>query len=402
MLAPPKYFTQKQVSIFIFGFVTMLLLLFHFYGMQKIFSLFGVGIMIPSFGDLRSVTTAADAYREGLNPFISNPYDPWNRPFNYPVLWKLFFFIPAVTESNSSTLGFVLFFVFFFSIAFFIKRINKHGLVALFLVLLSPSTMLALERGNVDILIFFFMALMITSTSIIRSMLLLFFGIAFKLFPLFASLILIFKWAKKKLPIAIFFALVALYILCMHQDIIRVAQKTQYGTIYSYGSFTFISLLNRLLNSFGYHIYGLYGSIIVAAIIFGTCCLALSFHKTHGIVYQNTWIYHSFIVGSSIFCGTFLLKSNWSYRLIFLIFTIPLLSELLIEKKNRLLALTAITLTILTTWANWIYFTKSFTLRIVLSVANELVKLSLLSTLTYLLALLLISLYYTRETTTDS
>ena len=42
--------------------------------------------------------------------------------------------------------------------------------------------------------------------------------------------------------------------------------------------------------------------------------------------------YSFFILGASIFCGTFALGANWDYRLIFLLFTFPYLLEL---KKNN-------------------------------------------------------------------
>ena len=42
--------------------------------------------------------------------------------------------------------------------------------------------------------------------------------------------------------------------------------------------------------------------------------------------------YLFFILGASIFCGTFILGANFDYRLIFLLFTFPYLIEL---KKNK-------------------------------------------------------------------
>ena len=51
---------------------------------------------------------------------------------------------------------------------------------------------------------------------------------------------------------------------------------------------------------------------------------------------DNNNNYLFFIAGSTIFCGTFLLGSNFDYRLIFLLFTIPYLLDLRKSKKKFL------------------------------------------------------------------
>ena len=50
----------------------------------------------------------------------------------------------------------------------------------------------------------------------------------------------------------------------------------------------------------------------------------------------KSYNYLFFILGASIFCGTFAMGANWNYRLFFLLFTFPYLIDLKEDNRNFL------------------------------------------------------------------
>jgi len=121
---------------------------------NRIFQRLYVQVVTPPFADLRTIPAAAASAAAGMDPLLQNPFDPWGRPMNYPRLWV------AVGEFIGPGRGVVILGAFFaavFSAACaWIVATQKTvaGAVAVFLVAVSASTWLAIERGNNDLLVF--------------------------------------------------------------------------------------------------------------------------------------------------------------------------------------------------------------------------------------------------------
>ena len=70
--------------------------------------------------------------------------------------------------------------------------------------------------------------------------------------------------------------------------------------------------------------------VVVSFAIYSLCLILIGYYKSNKIN-LDTGFDKDFIIGASIFVGTYIIGSNADYRLIFLLFTIPLILNL----KNR-------------------------------------------------------------------
>src|SRR5215475_2130607 len=88
MLANRQFSLQRALFpalfvLVVIGFAASI----YLFGRSQVFHLFGVRAMWPYFADLRAFTGAVYSEDLGLKPWLENPGDPWQRPFNYPVIW---------------------------------------------------------------------------------------------------------------------------------------------------------------------------------------------------------------------------------------------------------------------------------------------------------------------------
>lgn len=106
------------------------------------------------FADLRSVTSAWECARQGVTVLPANTCDPWDRPANYPRLWLLPSHL-GLGEGSTFALG-LLVSAAFLAGALAVIPAGASAKAGLFYAaaLCSPSVMLGIQRGNVDLLIF--------------------------------------------------------------------------------------------------------------------------------------------------------------------------------------------------------------------------------------------------------
>src|SRR5207253_1086346 len=107
----------------------------------------------PSFLDLRSVTTAWDCTRRGIDVLPRNPCDPQQRPANYPRVWLLPWRL-GLGEGATVPIGIAMAVVFLATAISLAPRDGSLLRVAAYSAFLcTPGIMLGVERGNVDILL---------------------------------------------------------------------------------------------------------------------------------------------------------------------------------------------------------------------------------------------------------
>jgi hypothetical protein len=111
-----------------------------------------------SFADLRSVTSAWDCERRGVSAFPQNPCDPFGRPANYPRVWISLWHL-GLGEGDTVALGVAIGVLFFISALAVAGPLTVGGGLVYAAALLAPATLLGVERGNVDLLMFALVAL---------------------------------------------------------------------------------------------------------------------------------------------------------------------------------------------------------------------------------------------------
>jgi hypothetical protein len=206
------------VSILVVRFFPTLL--FGFLGTLSIFtdgwSRLFVPTMHPSFGDLRSITSTAECFAlDSTWSYTTESCDPWQRKYNYPIIWIKTFSFLGLRQSHTFALGVAIFFILLCTLLYWNLKIigtkfEFWQVASLTTIYISPPLLLLVERGNTDSLIF---ALLTLLTSVRKKIGPIFFSTAlaflsyFKLFVV-GAMVIVFcterKWQLRIFHIALF------------------------------------------------------------------------------------------------------------------------------------------------------------------------------------------------------
>ena len=307
--------------------VILFLLLFYFYGYDATWHLWNIHTMSPSFADVRTITHGAESYAQGFDPLYENPEDPWQRKLAYPRIWQGLFLL-GLNSSHSIAMGIAWLSAFLLGIGLFLKDADNETLFFVFILVLSPATLLGVERGTLDLLMFFILTLAILAIqrSYWLSAVFIFIGYILKLFPIFAWILFI-KMERTKFIISTLaaFVLVGLYIAFNYDDFKFIWAYVPRSTDISFGRNVFWMAVAQSNETIAFFAKSL--SIIVIVVAFAFAYFDPFKSKTkEEIAYRSKeQLYQDgFRVGATLYIYIFLLFGNsWDYRLIFLIFTIP-------------------------------------------------------------------------------
>ena len=339
--------TSKRVS----AKLTLLLLIlsgcaalagsFVFHGYERTWSSLGIYPLSPYFSDARVITASAESHALGFDPMVYNPRHPSGELMDYPRIWQLLFHLGI---DQKDTIYFEAAFVSLFSLGnfLFVGDINYAIAVALACGIFSPAVLMGIERGNNDLVIFFLLALslMVIRKSTAASAVVLAVAFVLKLFPVFAAAVF-FKENRR-----IFFKFligsilfVGTYCLLLRNEIRAVraaASTTDWG---SYGIAVNWLEMERLMHN--PLLSKLVCYAVIGAMIVLSALLALRPRESQAAADQSH--IDAFRMGAAIYVGTYLLGSNFDYRLMFLLFTIPQLTHWLSNSDPQLRRVARIT-----------------------------------------------------------
>jgi len=339
--------SNKLFSFLYVVFLLFLSLMVFSYGVSEFFSFFDVPLMDPIFADVRTIAGVNETLSLGLDPMVSNPGDPWGRPMNYPRVWVYFARLTGLNKGGVVFFGLVNIALFVFGMYMFLISVNKTLPIVLsvFLLMLSPSVMLLVERGNIDMLVFFLLAIMVFfRRQPIASFLLLSLATIVKIFPIFAAAFSVSYLSVSFKRFLFFFASFLVFSLFVflfsYDDLIKIKEGTPMGVSFSYG----LGVIPYLIrNKFEVDV-----EVFFYIFVF-VCFTALIFYKVRGIPFLKNDVVESselsyFRVGAAVYVFTFLASHNWDYRLTFLLFTIPFLWGLFWKESlaSKFFAATAI------------------------------------------------------------
>lgn len=170
-----------------------------------------------TFGDLRAVTAAAGcAARPGWS--VRSPTcDPFHRPYNYPTVWARVGAFFGVNPGSTDAIGIALIVLFALTVVVLgvVARSSDRpvlGPVAMLLAAVGPPSLFALERGNIDIVVFaVVVAGIVSSVRGAPTLAAVLFGLAvpLKIYPLGATPALLLDRPRRRRPLIVF-AVVAL------------------------------------------------------------------------------------------------------------------------------------------------------------------------------------------------
>ena len=304
--------------------VLFFLALFGFYGRVPTWQVCCVPALPTAFYDTFALGRASETFALGGDPLIITPAIPNQIPINYPALnWQIFHLLGI---DSSHTFGVAISFILLFlsGVCLILPDIKNGTLALVLLALASPATLLCIERGNTDLLLFFLVALSLVAMRKTPFVSVAITGLGFllKLFPVFSYAVLIRLAPKRFIRYFLFLGLsLSLYAVATASDLTKILSNTPQGINGSYG-FKVLSMgVASVAPEFGTIARTISYLLLLLVIAFATT--ALLKNEVSDMDLGNTLNGDAFRAGASIYTGTFLLGTNFDYKLIFLIFTIP-------------------------------------------------------------------------------
>jgi hypothetical protein len=299
----------------------------------------GVWVMSPSFADTRVIVGAWESVRQGFDPLVSNPGDPWHAPMNYPRVWLLLE-KTGLTQADVPAIGLTLA-ALFYIVATGLVIPKKPGARATLLwlaALLSPAVLLGVERGNIDLVVFMLVAAGVAGlTRESLAVRISFYGILLvaailKLFPVMALVTIAKEKPRTFIALGAAFALAfAAYIALTFDDVMTLLRTTEHGLHISYGSSVLFANMDRLCTGVvpGRDPYG--GYVQVEGWATAALALVIAFLWLRCVVNVSALsdgrYLSAFRAGAAIYVGTYLAGHNWEYRLVFLLLVLPQLLD---------------------------------------------------------------------------
>lgn len=207
-----------------------------------VWSRLGVPSSPSLFFDTRNLTAALECRRLGFDPLIESPCDPWGRPLNYPRVWLALRWL-GLDQSHTVVLAIVFIILFLGSILLLTGRVSLGRGILVVIAVCSPSVMFAIERANMDIVVFTLMVLGIISWRLrngwgdVVSPAIVFLAATAKIYPIFALPAYLFVQRRRAAIAAVLLTLAfALYAFVTRDDISAVAAIAPQGDHHAFGA----------------------------------------------------------------------------------------------------------------------------------------------------------------------
>ena len=318
----------------------------------------GVPTLLPSFIDMREVLGGFDCTRLGYDVLFHDPCgiagggdqfgkgDP-NLNMPYPRAWWMFTFL-GLSQTHTVFVGVSLALAFYAVLFLFLGKISQLEGLAYGIILCSPPIMLLVERGNVDMVLFVLVAIVLLTqnrfANLLQSIFLyttLFLVTSLKLFPVFGFISVL----RERPKIFIIFSIVilsalSLYLFSKAEEINHIQnyfsanherEKHSYG--FKVIGICLVKFFSnpRLATSFKFKfLFILWFPII--AIYLATMFVFLKSMFANGLRELINTVPNSenagfkmdgFRIGAGIYLGTFLVGWNYDYKLCFWLLTLP-------------------------------------------------------------------------------
>ena len=283
------------------------------------------------FADWATPIKLAICHKSGFNVFY--PSSCLNYPFNYGNILLYVPYFQIFEKFYFFYIPIIICFLFVFSIVSLIKPKNFFEYFLLILIIFAPSSLLAIERGNNDILVFLFIVLIVYFNSSTLNFLILTLVSLAKYYPL--TLMVNFFIEKKRSIIQIITTLL-LFIMTLgfffyftgeSIELIQHKLKMISPTWGNQFSIRGLSLILKKLKNFDY------STVLIISYIFFIFSSIVSFkifQKSNFISKVNISFLEEklFILGGNLSIAVYLISDNVHYREIFLILLLPLVIKL--------------------------------------------------------------------------
>jgi hypothetical protein len=281
--------------------------------------------MHPPFADLRTITGAMQSAQQGFDPMRENPMDPWRRPLNYPPVWLQAFGALGIDDRDLTTVGLSFAALSLASVSWLILTAASRAEAALLgLSAVSHSALFAVERGNSDLVVFALLVAALRARALATACVATAAAALLKLFP-FAAFGALCCERRRGWPWWPLLAVAgtAVLLALQFEAIARIVRATPVDYIRAYG----VPSLRLYFQSEKGLPIGAAGPWLVGAVCAGAVLAAVAGAlrppRAPWSVPVAPAAERMFVGGGLVYAGTFLLGSNYDYRLLFLLPALP-------------------------------------------------------------------------------
>ncbi|HEX3967565.1 MAG TPA: glycosyltransferase 87 family protein [Edaphobacter sp.] len=286
----------------------------------------------PLFADTRTVTHSIDCLANGKDPYVVRSFDPWHRLYNYPPIWLDFRFL-GVTSRSSNLIGSLMAIAMVATLLFLFNAKTLVSAAIIFFAVISPSVLLAIERGNIDQIIFFLLVFGLVLIdqcreswkTFLKGFLIILLTVL-KIYPVAA--VAIFVRNRKGILAAMLasaLSLIALLLTAGHR-LARIFENTPRESLMTFGAVPFFRSItsptfHRLAPIIQDHYNGAsFGAIFMGVLsLLAGAALGGRLERFLPPIDRESTRGNIAIAGLAIFCVSFTLGANYDYRLIFLL-----------------------------------------------------------------------------------
>ena len=303
----------------------------------------GVTPLRPPFFDMHVINDYAACASKGVDAYTPHACNEDN--FNIPPTWLWLGFF-GVNGTDSSWISAAVIVASVIVMVLLLQgRSWPHGLIALGAIM-SPSVMMGVERGNLDLLILALVgsvALIYEEGRTGRScgaFALLSIAISLKLIPMFC-VALAARFNRLTIIFVCAMAAFSLIYLDLSIDYIHLIRRNVPTTfVLSYGYKTIFLGVDHIRSEAGLSPLALADTwlpaLLVTAVLICAAAVAINNFR-HGREFCSVDISvagTAFLFGAGVYCGTYMLGTNFIYRLMFLLLCLPQLQDWLIRRCN--------------------------------------------------------------------
>ena len=285
------------------------------------------------FFDTHNLTAAGECIQRGLDPFLDNPCDAHDRPWNYSRLWLGLAWL-GMDDSWRVALGVGHVAAFLGTAWWLVGRLTAGQGVVVALLAVSPAFMLAVERGQADLVVFALVALAAVAWRagatgqaaqpapvLLASML--------KLFPAVALVAAVLSRHARSAVAAVVAGVVFVgWFLANLDEMQLISERAPQGLVYSYGARILVGHVARRLvdvevgGGWARQVVAAGVLVLIAAGVVLWVRRSAAWHAPAGTGPVG-WRLQAFHLGALIYVGSFAVANNWDYRLIFLLLVLP-------------------------------------------------------------------------------
>ena len=326
---------KKQIVII---FILSIFFLFSYFFLFSKFIIYPTVIPMISggntylFADWSAVLGANICREMGYDVYLKNPCDPWGRTHVYGDILLYFPYVGKFKNFYFLVLPAIINCIFVITVLSSFRFKNFKTYFTTTIMLFSFPVILALERGQFDVLIFILMVLIAYFKNRIFNFIILVFVTISKFYPIVLGIILFFEKNIKKIfiNILIFLITISLIFFIQSDQMIKIfenrGQSAGFG-VYEFsliGTIKFFKNSIFLINNTNYSIFIFVLLLLIPSVIFFVTITKYFFKESisnninYNFFEDRLYIFSSVII---LFC--YFTFSNFVYREIFFIGLLP-------------------------------------------------------------------------------